>query len=51
MGSHHNHDLGLVRQVEAPVYRLNNGLLVRDVEFGAEGSGGRRRTDPAKAEE
>ena len=42
------HDLGLVRQVEAPVYRLNNGLLVRDVEFG-ESSAGRRRTDPAKA--
>ena len=43
------HDMGLVRQVEAPVYRLNNGLLVRDVEFGGDGVAGRRRTDPAKA--
>jgi len=42
------HDLGLVRQVEAPVYRLNNGLLVRDAEFGGSAAG-RRRTDPAKA--
>ena len=45
------HDLGLVRQVEAPVYRLNNGLLVRDVEFGGNAAAGRRRTDPAKAAE
>jgi cell division transport system ATP-binding protein len=45
------HDLGLVRQVEAPVYRLNSGLLVRDVEFGGDGAAGRRRTDPAKAED
>ncbi|MFT5775722.1 cell division ATP-binding protein FtsE [Hyphomonas sp.] len=38
------HDLGLVRQVEAPVYRLSNRLLVQDVEFGGEAA--RRRTDP-----
>jgi cell division transport system ATP-binding protein len=37
------HDLALVRQIEAPVYRLQNGMLVEDVEYGA----GRRRTDPA----
>ena len=29
------HDLGLIRQFEAPVLRLQNGLLVRDVEFGS----------------
>ena len=28
------HDLGLVRQIDAPVFRLQQGLLVRDVEFG-----------------
>ena len=44
------HDLGLVRQVNAPVFRLTNGLLVQDVEFGA-GEGGRRRTDPAQLAE
>ncbi len=41
------HDLGLVRQVDAPVFRLQHGLLVQDVEYG--NSAGRRRTDPAKA--
>ena len=44
------HDLGLVRQVNAPVFRLTNGLLVEDVEFGGSGSG-RRRTDPAQLAE
>ncbi len=38
------HDLGLVRQIEAPVYRIANGLLVKDVEFS--GPAGRRRSDP-----
>ncbi len=38
------HDMGLVRQVEAPVYRIANGLLVKDVEFS--GPAGRRRADP-----
>jgi len=28
------HDLELIREFDAPVMRLNNGLLVRDVEFG-----------------
>ncbi|WOR14627.1 cell division ATP-binding protein FtsE [Hyphomonas sp. FCG-A18] len=28
------HDLGLVREFDAPVLRLNHGLLVRDAEFG-----------------
>ena len=42
------HDLGLVRQVEAPVLRLQNGLLVQDAEYGP---AGRRRSDPAKAEQ
>jgi cell division transport system ATP-binding protein len=44
------HDLGLVRQVEAPVYRLSNGLLVRDAEYG-DTPAGRRRTDPSKVAE
>jgi len=30
------HDLELIREFEAPVLRLSNGLLVRDVEYGAE---------------
>lgn len=29
------HDLDLIREFDAPVIRLSNGLLVRDVEFGA----------------
>nr|WP_321360039.1 cell division ATP-binding protein FtsE [uncultured Hyphomonas sp.] len=45
------HDLGLVRQVEAPVYRLNSGLLVRDVEYGGDGVPGHLRTDPAQADD
>ncbi len=28
------HDLGLIRQLEAPVLRLQHGLLVKDVEYG-----------------
>ena len=28
------HDLGVIRQFEAPVLRIQHGLLVRDVEFG-----------------
>ena len=28
------HDLDLIREMDAPVLRLNNGMLVRDVEFG-----------------
>ncbi|WP_286828574.1 ABC transporter ATP-binding protein [Kordiimonas sp. UBA4487] len=42
------HDLGLVRQVEAPVFRLQHGLLVQDVEYGP---AARRRTDISKAVE
>ena len=30
------HDLDLIREFDAPVMRLSNGLLVRDVEYGAE---------------
>jgi cell division transport system ATP-binding protein len=30
------HDLDLIREFDAPVLRLSNGLLVRDVEFGGE---------------
>ena len=29
------HDLELIREFNSPVLRLNNGLLVRDVEYGA----------------
>ena len=29
------HDLDLIREFEAPVLRLSNGMLVRDVEYGA----------------
>jgi cell division transport system ATP-binding protein len=29
------HDLELIREFDAPVMRLSNGLLVRDVEYGA----------------
>ena len=29
------HDLELIREFEAPVLRLSNGMLVRDVEHGA----------------
>ncbi len=29
------HDLELIREFDAPVLRLNHGMLVRDVEFGA----------------
>lgn len=36
------HDLGLVRQIEAPVFKIQDGLLMQDSEYGA----GRRRTDP-----
>ncbi len=28
------HDLDLIREHQAPVLRLNNGMLVRDIEFG-----------------
>ncbi len=42
------HDLALVRQIEAPVYRLANGLLVR--EAGRAGETARRRTDSVRAE-
>ena len=28
------HDLDLIRELDAPVLRLSNGMLVRDVEFG-----------------
>jgi cell division transport system ATP-binding protein len=38
------HDLGLIRQIEAPVYRIANGLLARD--DGAARPAARRRTDP-----
>ena len=44
------HDLGLVRQIEAPVYRLANGLLVHDKTYAAAGQAARRRTDPPKRE-
>ena len=30
------HDLELLREFESPVLRLSNGLLVRDVEYGAD---------------
>ena len=43
------HDLALVRQVNAPVYRLTNGLLVQDVEFGD--ATARRRTDALRVPE
>ncbi|MFN7055188.1 cell division ATP-binding protein FtsE [Hyphomonas sp.] len=39
------HDMGLVRQVEAPVYRILNGLLVK--EEPASGETARRRSDAA----
>ena len=42
------HDLALVRQIEAPVFRLANGLLVR--EAGKAGETARRRTDTVRAE-
>ncbi len=29
------HDLGLIKPYDAPVYRLQNGLLARDLEFGS----------------
>lgn len=29
------HDLGLIRQMEAPVLRLQHGMIARDVEYGA----------------
>jgi cell division transport system ATP-binding protein len=41
------HDLGLIRQIDAPVYRLADGLLVQ--ENGAATPTARRRTDPLKA--
>ena len=28
------HDLALIREFDAPVLRLSNGMLVRDVEYG-----------------
>ena len=31
-----SHDLGLIRSMEAPVLRLQHGLIARDVEFGAD---------------
>ncbi len=41
------HDLGLIRQIDAPVYRLANGLLVQ--ESGEATPTARRRTDPLRA--
>jgi cell division transport system ATP-binding protein len=41
------HDLGLIRQIDAPVYRLENGLLVQQSSDAAPTA--RRRTDPLKA--
>ena len=37
------HDIGLVRQIEAPVINIQDGMLVLQTDFEA----GRRRTDPA----
>ena len=41
------HDLGLIRQIDAPVYRLADGMLVQ--ENGEVGPTARRRTDPLRA--
>ena len=40
------HDLGLIRQIDAPVYRIANGMLVK--ESSAAAPTARRRTDPLK---
>jgi cell division transport system ATP-binding protein len=37
------HDIGLVRQIEAPVFNIQDGMLVLQTDF----ESGRRRTDPA----
>jgi cell division transport system ATP-binding protein len=41
------HDLGLIRQIDAPVYRLADGMLVH--ENGEVAPTARRRTDPLRA--
>ena len=41
------HDLGLIRQIDAPVYRLADGILVQ--ENGEVAPAARRRTDPLRA--
>ena len=41
------HDLGLIRQIDAPVYRLADGMLVQENGEGAPTA--RRRTDPLRA--
>ena len=41
------HDLGLIRQIDAPVYRLADGMLVQ--ENGEVAPAARRRTDPLRA--
>ncbi|HRK67218.1 MAG TPA: ATP-binding cassette domain-containing protein, partial [Hyphomonas sp.] len=41
------HDVGLIRQIEAPVYHLANGLLAQ--QSGEATPTARRRTDPLKA--
>ncbi len=40
------HDLGLIRQIDAPVYRIANGMLVQESSNAAPTA--RRRTDPLK---
>ncbi len=39
------HDLGLVRQTEAPLYRLEAGRLTEDLSFTAPNTSARRRSD------
>lgn len=41
------HDVGLIRQIEAPVYHLANGLLAQ--QTGEAPPSARRRTDPLRA--
>ncbi|MEX1251773.1 MAG: ATP-binding cassette domain-containing protein, partial [Hyphomonas sp.] len=41
------HDLGLIRQIDAPVYRLADGMLA--LENGKAARTARRRTDPLRA--
>ena len=41
------HDLGLIRQIDSPVYRLADGMLVQENGEGAPTA--RRRTDPLRA--
>jgi cell division transport system ATP-binding protein len=41
------HDAGLIRQIDAPVFRLTNGLLVQD--SGEAAPAARRRSDPVRA--